>query len=516
MEPFRILNVTFKTINGSSGPPLDGITTQADVEFSGAWRGSTGEDHFLVAESNYTRNTPLPSWMDEHAMYLPFVVPSGVNTTSVTFLGSYDINTSLYRGRTKYVSARPNCQELTLGMDYQMHIWNTSMNTGVDEPVLNVNVLGKDGKVVTCRNAMTRSNPLAGLGWSSRHPDQLICLSGKTAAELLVPLEATQNATQQHRETCSTAVAIGWIGAESLVSMETNASSTLLVLCQPRIKIGDAYVTVDPNGRLTKKAARLEPDAPVLLEEHFTNGVANLTSQSNSFMFRGLRAPWHNDTFANEPFHYFVNRAAEHLHFTDPTQPAPTFADIEPAIDRAYTRLFAIWLGVNKELLFKVNTQFHIRPKIQVTTPEERLFFNTPLFIISEIILAIYTLASILVYLRRPGRYLPRMPTSIAAIIALFAASAAVQDLQGTSKMNAKERNKFLDDLDCRYGYGSYVGADGGVHVGIEKVPFVQQVKRRAKKGADSEEQIELTGGNDRLSERRVSHGSFGDDSVRA
>jgi hypothetical protein len=79
--------------------------------------------------------------------------------------------------------------------------------------------------------------------------------------------------------------------------------------------------------------------------------------------------------------------------------------------------------------------------------------------------------------LRCPGRYLARMPTSIAAVIALFAASAAVKDLQGTSNMTSRERGKYLNDTGCIYGYGSYVGGDGSVHVGIEKVPFVRKMK---------------------------------------
>ncbi|UPX11454.1 uncharacterized protein EKO05_0002060 [Ascochyta rabiei] len=69
------------------------------------------------------------------------------------------------------------------------------------------------------------------------------------------------------------------------------------------------------------------------------------------------------------------------------------------------------------------------------------------------------------------------MPTSLAAVITLFASSAAVMDFRGTSSMSNRERERYLADLDCRYGYGSFVGSDGAVHVGIEKVPFVRYVE---------------------------------------
>jgi hypothetical protein len=107
-------------------------------------------------------------------------------------------------------------------------------------------------------------------------------------------------------------------------------------------------------------------------------------------------------------------------------------------------------------------------------TMEERIVFRTSIFIISETILGLYIIVAILAYYRRPSRYLSRMPMKVASVISLFAASAAVKDLQGTSDFTREEH---LKDLDFRYGYGSYIGGDGSVHVGIEKVPFVTAMK---------------------------------------
>lgn len=123
-----------------------------------------------------------------------------------------------------------------------------------------------------------------------------------------------------------------------------------------------------------------------------------------------------------------------------------------------------------------------------IVTLEDRIFFTVSLFFISEIILGVYIIVSILVYIHRPGRYFARMPTSIAATIALFASSAAVKDLQGTAQMTNKERDGHLKDQ--RYRYGSYIGSDGSVHVGIEKMPFVQHMKEVEFEGTRVEKEL--------------------------
>jgi hypothetical protein len=66
----------------------------------------------------------------------------------------------------------------------------------------------------------------------------------------------------------------------------------------------------------------------------------------------------------------------------------------------------------------------------------------------------------------------------MASIIALFAGSTAVQEMGGVSSFQKNARAKHFAKLDNRYGYGSYVGTDGRVHIGIEKAPFVRPWKK--------------------------------------
>jgi len=62
--------------------------------------------------------------------------------------------------------------------------------------------------------------------------------------------------------------------------------------------------------------------------------------------------------------------------------------------------------------------------------------------------------------------------------------------------LTVKEREKQMEELGCRYGYGSFVGGDGRVHVGIEKVPFVHKGLGE-KKGEGAMQRLLDDGKND-------------------
>ena len=360
-----------------------------------------------------------------------------------------------------------------------------------------IQITDRDAKNVTCYPSVPYS--FNGLGQQGQLEDLEACRLGKLSAELVTSLAALPNATQHEHETCSSAVVVGWMRTtnQNCIPVDANitevesddledptADNTFLMSCHPSLTVGDASVLVDSDGVLQEQARDVVPDpdqTTKALDKYSTNGVSNLIAQSNLFLFRTLGSTYQNDSFASEHMHYFMNRASGNFRLTNPNEPLPRFEDVEQPMRSAYKRLFAIWLGVNKERLFVPcsNATVPVRNVAGIVIAlVERILFNTPLFIISEAILSIYIIMSITIYLRRPGRYLARMPTSIAAVIALFAASAAVRDLQGTSNMTSNERAKYLDDMGCTYGYGSYIGGDGSVHVGIEKAPFVRKTKQ--------------------------------------
>ncbi|KAH5582283.1 hypothetical protein HBI24_115040 [Parastagonospora nodorum] len=446
----------FVLVNGSVGPLAN--NNQGTPNLSGAYFGGDGADHFLIAESNITRNTSLPAWTDNAMFYVP-VFDEGGNTSH--------LSTSILEAKTNAIGATLECKEMELGQDFNAHIIDT-------EGSMNVSIPNGQGSV-RCRNA---NNILVGP-----------CKDEPSATEFVALLQARENATQAEEEICMTSVILGWMregqgvcSAPGSVSIRPN--NTLFVLCQPKLKRRTANIRVDAGGRLQAPAYYDSP-SEVSPTNDTTNRSRtvdnNLVGHSNRFLFRA-GAGWHNDTFANDYLNYFIKRTTNSSRLIDPELPVPKLEDVLEPLNQVYAKLFAIWFGRNKQDLLVPNqnnesaTLYGSRLE-----PERRLFLSSTMFIISEAILCTYVVVAIWVYTRRPGQYLARMPTSIASIIALFAASTAVEDMQGTSHLDRKERAQHLRRLDSRYGFGSFIGGmDGRVHIGIEKVPLV--VKPRAKK----------------------------------
>jgi hypothetical protein len=425
---------------------------------------------FLASETNYTRNTTLPAWVDEGAMYLPFMNPRTIMQAQE---GSY-------RARTKYFTADPNCKPLTFERDYKLGLASDEAKSKKNAfgTFLRANVISKNGTAISCTASIFQDT------WLPRGP---------TAVELLSELSTSISMSKPISEydTCRSAALVGWMRMVDFEQARSN--NTFLIACRPKLVVGEADIHVDRNGVLQSRATNrtLDPDQSLeALSRYTTNGLDHLIAHSNQAIFIGQFAGYHNDSLTGEKFHYFINRAAGHLSFTNPDEPLPIYEDVIGPLTKAYQRLFAIWLSVNRDSLFIPATQNTVQVSGFIVAPEQRLFLVTPLVIISETILGIYILMSILVYLSRPGRYLSRMPDSLAAVIALSASSAATRDLQETSHMTNGERDKYLKDLDAQYGYGSYIGGDGSVHVGIEKVPFVSYTKHTTFVGSRFEKEI--------------------------
>lgn len=446
----------FVPINGSLGPTES--STFGTVNASGAYQGGDGQDQFLVAESNFTRNTPLPPWTDDAMFYLPLF--SEANNATRT-------NTTSFEARTKAFGATLDCEQLERGRNFEATISDAPFSVNLTVPTTSGNV--------RCTNRVA--------GWYNGVPN---CVDGPASLEFVVNLDARPNATSKETDVCTGSLILIWMReAEKLCPGGKNGTigkeNTIFVHCRPRLVTGSAAIRVDASGRLQHPAQDLSLDGNITDNSQalFSTDPINLIGQSNRYIFR-YRTNMHNDSFAVDMFNHFAIRASNSTRLIDPTQPLPTLQEISEHINKAYSKLFAIWLGTYKRNLLIPSGQKSVGIEGTRVQQEKRLFLSSTMFFISEAILCTYVIVAIWVYARRPGQYLARMPTSIAAIIALFAASTAVQDMQGTSHLDSKGRAKHLRDLNSRYGYGSFVGGgDGRVHIGIEKTPLV--VKPRMK-----------------------------------
>lgn len=246
--------------------------------------------------------------------------------------------------------------------------------------------------------------------------------------------------------------------------------------------IGQARVRTDTHGRLVKGPETIEPERDLSESElrgMFEHGSSGLIAQSNRYIFASNSAPWHNDSFPSDYFNYFLGRVMNDSRVLDPERNVPSWEDIQEPLQKTYASLFSIWLGGNKDTLLvpRLGSKSGLSMGSRVAN-EERIFLSNALCGIALGILCTYALVACMVYLRRPGQYLARLPTSLASIIPLFAGSTAVREVGPVSGLQKKERAEHFEKLDYRYGYGSYIGIDGRVHIGIEKTPFVRPWKR--------------------------------------
>jgi hypothetical protein len=485
--PFQPL---FVPIDPSSGPPLGTRPVSSSTRHSGAYQGEVGEEHFLITETNGTGTSLLP-WIGNGVMYLPFAKAEDLS------LGSQN------KANTHYFRGTPDCKPARSDRDYFLRFWGSEDIRDSERfgllALFNVTLTGSNGQQISCyapsNAADSFANDSAVYNESSFPDNRSQNISGRMAGEISTTLVPGSNATDEEQRMCRSTVAVAWLRSNGQAQPsdtgpagnsqrwnEADDNNAFLMLCRPRLLRGFAEVLVNDQGSILRDIGMAQPESD--LEEYTESGVGDLMSQSNLFIFRSLLSSWHHDSYANEYVQHFTKRG-----FTDPHTPLPKFEEVEISIQHAYARLFAAWLGVNRERLFVPATDTKQIDGLSMTT-EERIFFRAPLFIITEVILATYVLVSLMLYWRRPGRYLARTPTSIAALIALFASSAAVKDLRGTLHMKNDERAMYLAQLDCRYGYGSYIGSDGAVHVGIEKVPYVRYIKDVTFKGSRAEQEL--------------------------
>ncbi|EMD86120.1 hypothetical protein COCHEDRAFT_1203266 [Bipolaris maydis C5] len=456
----RPLDFKFVPINGSIGP-LDGRNF-GDLQASGAYQGGNGEDQFYVADSHVREGTALPPWIDETMFYLPFI-PEGEQSPK-----------DKVEAKTRAIGAKLECQNLDFNEQFQAGLVSDPTMSGVVSPSINITVTSSTGKPVRCTKVgqHMRQGPISSTPGS--------CVTGQSAAELVAILDPSANASQADTDVCMGSIVMGWLrdrdgSCGEVKPMVLNKQNAAFVHCRPKLMTGFATVRVDTSGRLQQKVQNLTVDDHVPMET-FSNDPVNLIGQSNRYIFKTISAGWHNDSFADDFINYFISHSANSSRLVDPRQGPPTFGDIEGPLNKAYSLLFAIWMETNKDkLLMPSPSQNTLAPEGWRIEPETRLFVSMPMFVISEVILCIYVIVAVMVYMRRPGRYLARLPTSIASLIALFAASAAVQDMRGTSYLDKRGRARHLEEVDARYGYGSFIGGgDGRVHIGIEKTPFVR------------------------------------------
>lgn len=246
---------------------------------------------------------------------------------------------------------------------------------------------------------------------------------------------------------------------------------TTAMLCKPRVTVQSTNVTLTGEHRVLKAESNSVP-------EDFSDSD-ELINQASDALWRGNRfeindllfngGKWHNDSFPSDWNSYVMRMMNPDAGFLDPTLPPPDFDLIADIFTRAYQKTFAIWLSLDHErLLAPSPTNDGSVISAIIHRPEVRIVVSRAMTILSSTILGLYIIVAVAVYARRPGKFLPRMPLTMASDIALFAASKAVGEMEAEDMLKHG-----LENEGRRFGYGSFIGLDGKPHVGVERVPFV-------------------------------------------
>ncbi|KAG9689524.1 hypothetical protein KCU95_g9615, partial [Aureobasidium melanogenum] len=424
-----LVSLPFQSLNGTDVP------FNSNIEVN--WQGGTTKDEFYIAMSNAVASSKLPPWTGPDLFYFPVRLPessqAGIN----------------YTVTTGYFGASLECRELVQ--------WKTKdikdEQGDILPSILEFNVTRPDDSIEGCLVEFSRG--------PSAH------VSGSSSLEISTVAGST--------DFCKQSVVGGWWrGNASNQTIEV--TSKLMMLCSPKLVTGSAEVTVDSSGRVLRptKLDNSDGSAP----EHFTTTPSDLILQAHQFIVDKTGdwvygSKWHNDSFSSDWNNYLMAETFVGDRFLNPDQPAPSFNEAATVFGAIYNKLFAILLGNNVHRLF-TTLNSRIEPVVGIQhNLETRIFLSLPAFIMAQIILCLYALTTILLYIRRPWRILPRLPTSIGSIIAFFANSHAVREFENTSQMDMIEQQRWLDHLDHKWAYGSFIGPDGRVHIGIEREPFV-------------------------------------------
>lgn len=434
------------------------------MESAASFHSITYSDHFYATLANLRGNASLPPWVDDGFFYLPFNLPNSEQPSEKQL--SIDGYSALTRGFGVELTCEPIFQE----GDNDKLVFHQRNNGSRAE----LNMIHKlaDGGNVTCSSTLHANEEMYNEPWTD----------DACAFEIVTSLKLSNDTGSSLPDNgyCSSVFVAGWarIGpANSLTTQgtsfnnETNGRSfeAAFMRCLPALKTASFNVTVDSTERIISSTREGEFDTD--LRPYGTEAaIISLMAQTIPMVIpRAGHGPrWHNDTFAVDWINSLLKIQLNSSDLIDPATPVPEIPTIIPQFAGMYQRLSAVMLSFDTTLFEKAPANTTVA--VQIHTKQTRIFMTPTMFYISITILVLQLFTLVAYYAMRPRRFLPRMPLSIASVIAYVSASQAVQDYGNRSSEKSPE---------TRYGYGRFKGADGRTHVGIEKEPLVVPLKSK-------------------------------------
>lgn len=311
--------------------------------------------------------------------------------------------------------------------------------------------------------------------------------AGAQAMEFLYEMRtANQPSTVGVKETtCTGSMVSGWIRAASETSGGTGRKiDSNFISCHPSIQYARFNVTVDAAGHIlssNRTSDFVTNTKEMLLTSNASfNGMFGLVS--NSIASHLDVSNWHNDSLTSDYLNYLLKIKSQspdqqtldqNFNFTnivEPLSPLPNVTAVAQEVGDIYTQLFVILLSLSyKKMMVQSNPPGSVT--VQVHTQVTKLFVSEIMYRLSLAILIAHFCTAVAYYIYRPKKFLTRMPTTIASIIAYVSSSRALDDfVPGRGEGDVKRGE---DGKEQRYGYGRFIGRDGKTHVGIERMRYV-------------------------------------------
>lgn len=443
-------------------PALNG--TPNIKESASSFHVVTYYDHFYATLANLKGNASLPPWVDDSFFYLPFNLPNSEQSSEKKS------PVEGYSALTRGFGVDLSCEQIFEEGDNDTLVFRQTDNGAVAELSM-VHKLADSGNV-TCSSTLQTDGKYYVEPWAN----------DTCALEILSPFELS-NATGSSLPDngyCSSVVVAGWarIGPASSATTQgtssTNATNgrsyeAAFMRCVPTLRTASFNVTVDSTERIISSTREGEFDTD--LRPYGTEAaMISLMSQTSYMLLphTGNKFRWHNDTFAIDWMNSLLKYKLSSSDLIDPTMPVPDIPTTIPHFAGIYQRLAAVMFSFDTALFEKAPANTTIA--VQIHSRQARIFMTPTMFYISTTILVLQLFTLVAYYAMRPRRFLPRMPLSIASVIAYVSASQAAQDYGSGSSEKSPE---------TRYGYGRFKGADGRTHVGIEKEPLVVPLKSK-------------------------------------
>lgn len=419
--------------------------------------------------ANLSENVALPPWLAPEYYFLPLSIPSENETADL----SYHVTTS-------GVGSWLDCQEIKENNSELRYTF--TLNHDATEANFTVTEMLSDGTTIRC------FSPNAEIGDNAKAPAETTQVylrgspEGKKALELFIqPISSYVSATRQEKFACPRMLIAGWV--RSSISLGKNFSETLygptrnitdvslnstFMMCKPKFQTAEFDVTIDQQGHILGYTQRTAFNESVdeALAWSIWNATTFLVGAAPSYF------EWHNDTFASDWMNLFLKQYMNSTSLLDANIALPEFPKLAGLVDYVYRELFAVILQSNEDSLLPA-----LQVKSVVATEMRKIskvFLSTKMFGIVLATLIAGLAVAICFYVLLPKPFMPYMPTSVAALVSYTSHSHLLQDLKKTEMDGYEDEvGHFFEEKGCVYGFGKYIGTDDGVHVGIDRQPYL-------------------------------------------